>query len=124
MTSDLRPKPFSLTVTPCEKNPDVALVQVSGYLDAHTVGEFESVLIDDTKLFFRCYIVDATGLYFISSAGISTLVRLVQLARSRRGEVALLRPGEQVRSLMDLLSLNDLFHLVETREEAISLFLT
>lgn len=122
MVSDIKPKPFSLKISPCVSTPEIGLVEITGYLDVRTIAEFENALLAEGSPFFRYYVVDATGLFFISSAGVSTMVRLVQTARSRRGEVALLRPGEQVRSLMELLSLNDLFQLVETVDEAISLF--
>jgi anti-anti-sigma factor len=114
-------KPFEITVTACEQAPGVALIELSGYLDTHTVSEFDEEMFVRRGPDFRFFVTDMADLSYISSAGIASLMKLVQQTRKRGGEVILLRPGEQVYSILELLGFTDIFRFTATLEEALAL---
>ena len=80
--SDLRP--FEIDIRLLDDAPDVAQAKVVGYLDAHTVVDFEREMEGQLSKGVLKFILDMDGLGYISSAGIGALMRLVQVIEQHR----------------------------------------
>ena len=65
-------------------------------------------------------IIDLTRVRFIDSSGLSVLVTAHKAVASANGEVVLLGPTPEVRSLLELTRLHRLFRVFETVESAVA----
>ena len=62
--------------------------------------------------------VDLSKVRFINSSGIGVLVSLLTKFRNRGGEMVLINPSEQIRKLLIITKLNNIFTITETDEAA------
>ena len=110
-------KPFEvMEAQPLGEGGIVALT-LRGYLDAHTVGEFETFMDRSVEQGGRRYLMDISDLNYISSAGIGAIMGLTQRLRRSDGEIVLLRPSEKVFKILDKLGFTKIFRLAYSREE-------
>jgi len=103
-------------------NPQVAFIEVKGFLDAHT---FEALEEEINGLFaegiYRL-IVDLSGVDYISSAGAGVFIGAHTEAQENDGGIVLLNPTPNVMDIFDLLGLTQFFPVAQTREEALGAF--
>jgi anti-anti-sigma factor len=102
---------MSLTITQKEQDqrPVLALV---GDLDATTAPQLASAaqsVIDDGA---RDLILDAAGLTFCDSNGLSVFVQLAGQLRARAGRLAIVAPSDAVRQALAAGGLGDAFVVV------------
>ncbi|MBN1518274.1 STAS domain-containing protein [Candidatus Sumerlaeota bacterium] len=112
-------KPFEMTIEELNEKQSFLSCQVKGYLDAHTVIQFEESLnqaVDQSQV--KQLVVDLGDLYYISSAGIGALMGLTQKLRRQNGELILLRPSEKVFNIFEMLGFTHIFRIVQTQDEA------
>jgi len=110
-------KPFEvIEAQPLSEGGYVGLT-LRGYLDAHTVNEFESFMDHSVEQGGRRYLLDISNLNYISSAGIGAIMGLTQRLRRSEGEIVLLRPSEKVFKILDKLGFTKIFRLAYSREE-------
>jgi anti-anti-sigma factor len=91
-------------------------------LTINTIGEFESVLktyMQENKLKI---ILDMEATTQLSSAGIAVLFDAVREVRKKKGNVKFVGMSPQIRELVDLLELPELFHRYPTEVEAVEAF--
>jgi len=123
MIATSEPKPFSVCV---KKAPDaedgVAIVEIEGFLDAHTAQDFEKAIEGWLRDGYARFVLDAAKLRYISSAGIGSVMRLVQEARRREGEVIMLKPPEKVFGVLELLGFSEIITFSDTLDEALAGF--
>ncbi len=62
--------------------------------------------------------IDLSKMDFISSPGLSVLLKLAQRARTWDGQVSLVAPRPIIRDLLDRTRLTEIFPIYETTEEA------
>ena len=74
----------------------------------HCVGEKVPVLL-----------VDFNGIDYIDSSGLATFIEYVREVGSFDGQVALFGLKKKVRTIFDLVRLNELFTITETADEAV-----
>jgi anti-sigma B factor antagonist len=98
----------------------LAIVEVSGALDAHTNGELEAELRRIIAKGRVKIIMKLDGLDYIASAGAGVLVGAAGLAREKGGDLVLLGPKPHVREVFDLLGLSQMFEIAEDKESAIA----
>jgi len=111
-------KPLEVVETqPSAERRYVALA-IRGYLDAHTVSEFEAHMDRSIEGGGVHYLIDINDLNYISSAGIGAIMGLTQRLRQAGGELVLLRPNEKVFRILDKLGFVKIFRLAYSREEA------
>ena len=111
-------KPFTLDISSYKDQSAVGMMVVSGYLDAHTVHDFNEKTVGSQRPDFRLLIADIRGLDYISSAGIASLVKLRQDCQGRDGDIVYLKPEDKVYKALDLVGLGEVFHFRDTPEEA------
>ncbi len=96
-----------------------ALVDVRGYLDAHTFEQLDKALGELFKDKVFRIIVKLDQLDYISSAGAGVFIGVFGRAQENRGDIVILKPSANVREVFDLLGLSQIFKIVETLPEAV-----
>ncbi|MDQ3290729.1 MAG: STAS domain-containing protein [Bacteroidota bacterium] len=98
---------------------DIVYVRLQGDLigspESQQLVELVNNSINDTKLLCA---VDLSKVRFINSSGIGVLVSLLTKFRNRGGEMVLINPSEQIRKLLIITKLNNIFTVTETDQAA------
>lgn len=115
-------KSFDLNVRVETSNQSYTTIELTGFLDAHTVNTFESRIEEIVSSGQRQMVIDLKGLNYISSAGIGALMALTQRLRRESGDMVLLQPNEKVFKILDLLGFTKIFN-VALKEEDIQNYL-
>ena len=68
----------------------------------------------------RCAI-DLSGVRYMNSSGIGVLITLLTKFRNQEGEMILIKPSEKIEKLLLITKLNNIFSIVDSKEEAIGL---
>ncbi|MEN6627641.1 MAG: STAS domain-containing protein [Candidatus Sumerlaeia bacterium] len=112
-------KPFSIDVTQ-ESSASGAIVEVhvSGFLDAHTVNTFDGRMEEELERDVNRFLLNFEELSYISSAGIGSLMVLLQQVRRKGGELVILNPQPKVYAVLDLLGFTKIFHFASDRASA------
>ncbi len=98
---------------------DIVYVRLQGDLisspDSQQLVDLVNNSINETKLLCA---VDLSQVRFINSSGIGVLVSLLTKFRNRGGEMVLINPSEQIRKLLIITKLNNIFTIKETDQAA------
>lgn len=100
----------------------VSVIDVKGYLDAHTAPELENVfnkLLDDRQ--FKV-IVNFDELKYISSAGLGVFMAYVETMRENKGDIKFSNMKDNVYNIFDLLGFPILYEFFKDEKEAIQKF--
>ncbi len=100
-------------------NGGVALVDVKGYLDAHTFEQLDKALGDLFKSKVFRIVVKLDELDYISSAGAGVFIGVFGRAQENQGDIVILKPSPNVREVFDLLGLSQIFKIVEDLPSAL-----
>lgn len=98
------------------------ILEICGELDAHTAPEFESAIKkcrDEAKINL---IVNGSDLDYISSAGLGVFMAFIEEIRTLGGDIKICNLQSKVYDVFDLLGFPRIYHIVDTEEEAVSLF--
>jgi anti-sigma B factor antagonist len=97
---------------------DALVLEVEGRLDAHTYERLKEVWLNSPES--KYLIVDLSQTLFIDSIGLATLVSGLKVARQRGGDLLLVNPTQASRTILDLTSMNKVFQIVLTVEDALA----
>lgn len=100
----------------------VSVIDVKGYLDAHTAPELENVfnkLLDQQQ--FRV-VVNFDELKYISSAGLGVFMAYVETMRENKGDIKFSNMKENVYNIFDLLGFPILYEFFKEENEALKKF--
>lgn len=100
----------------------VELLILVGELDAHTISEFDAALQKCMQIGRYKIVVDCTQLLYISSAGLGAFVGYIEEIRLGGGDIKIAALKPKVFDVFDLLGLPLLLDIVDSREEALALF--
>jgi anti-sigma B factor antagonist len=67
-------------------------------------------------------VVNLSGIEYIDSGGLGTLVGMLASTRNRHGEIKLVRPNQRVADLLQRTRLNTVFKSYESDDEAVRAF--
>lgn len=110
-------KSFDLNVKIAAEENAYSMIELSGFLDAHTVNSFEGRL-EDLLEEGRCkMVIDLQDLNYISSAGIGALMAMTQKLRNNGGDLILFRPNEKVYKILDLLGFTKIFNVATDEQD-------
>lgn len=104
------------------KERDLTVLEISGFLDAHTAPDFEAEVqkaIDEGALHI---VVDASGLDYISSAGLGVFMGFIEEIREKGGDLKICGLSDKVREVFELLGFDTLFDIVDDRQAAAARF--
>ena len=108
-----------LSINLDESRQDVVLVELDGYLDAHTFEELESIFEELFQRGRHNVMVDLNKLRYISSAGAGVFIGALGVCQENNGNIALIRPSPAVKEIFDLLGVFHIFPIAATPEEAL-----
>ncbi len=101
---------------------EIAIVKVSGVVDSETVELFgetvEGVFKED------CYniVLDIDGLTYINTAGLSIIADAYKKSTQNRGALKILRAGDAIKELLDVVRFTKIIDIYEEEEEAVKSF--
>jgi anti-anti-sigma factor len=89
-----------------------------GVLDNSNADELASLLLDLHARDMQFVILDMSGLEFLSSAGVGSILSTVEMFRERGGDIILARVSEKIRHVLTVLDLHEYLEIHGTLEEA------
>ena len=93
-------------------------LKVTGEIDLHASPalreELQACAADKTPVL----LVDFTGVEYIDSSGLATFIEYVREAAAYKGKIALFGLKKKVRTIFDLVRLNELFTITDSAEAA------
>ena len=106
---------FEVSIREC--NP-AQVVDLRGYLDAHTAPQLESTfqgLLDQERYNI---IVNFRDLNYISSAGLGVFMAFIEEARNNSGDIKLVGMSPKVYNVFDLLGFPMLYEIYDDEHQA------
>jgi anti-sigma B factor antagonist len=97
-----------------------AIVALRGELDLSDAPDMAAHLIAAVAACGPRVIVDLAGLTFIDSCGLGTLMRVLRWTRQSGGDLTLVAPQHQVRRVLEVTGLIDVFTVYPSMTPAIS----
>ena len=100
----------------------VSIINLKGYLDAHTAPILENNFVD--LIDKNCYqiVVDFKELAYISSAGLGVFMAYIESIRDNKGDIKLTNMSDRVFNIFDLLGFPLLYEIYKNEDEAIKKF--
>ncbi len=103
-------------------NERVSVVELKGYLDAHTAPELESTLQQLITNKKYNIVVNFKDLNYISSAGLGVFMAFIEDVRQKKGDIKLTNMSPKVYNVFDLLGFPILYEIYKDEQEAIKKF--
>lgn len=97
----------------------VSVARLTGRLDISSAAEMKQVFTTAIAGGSRRLIVDLEGVAFVDSSGLSALVSGLRIARQSGGDLRIAAAGDQPTAIFSLTSLDQVFRLHRTVQEAI-----
>lgn len=93
------------------------VIRARGEVDLYTSPELRKAILDAVKGRMRLA-VDLSGVEYMDSSGVATLVEGLKSCTAQAQEFALVRPSDSVMKVLQLSRLNRLFNIRESLEPA------
>jgi len=100
----------------------VKVINVSGFLDAHSFPEVEKALNTVVDKGSYHLVLNLGGLDYISSAGLGVLIGVAKKVREKKGDLKLSQLPEKIYRIVNLLGFSRILDIFNTDEEALSAF--
>ena len=101
---------------------DVSVLNIQGFLDAHTAPDFESELQKLLNEKRYKIVVNLDGLQYISSAGLGVFMGVLEEIRENGGDLKICCAAPKVFTVFDLLGFPSLYEFFPEEEQAIKKF--
>jgi anti-sigma B factor antagonist len=113
-------KEGGLTIDCDTSTPGMAMVRLVGSLDAHTYERAEEQ-IDDLIAGGHCRVaVDASGLQYVSSAGIGVFIGALARTRKENGNLILVNASKALIEVLAVLGVDSMFFNAPDRVTALA----
>jgi anti-sigma B factor antagonist len=100
------------------------VVELQGEIDLARSPDLRRVLENHAKLKCPALVLDFTGVTFIDSSGLATIVEYCRKAAEFGGKFAIFGLSERVRTVFEIVRLDELFGVHENLEQARAALLT
>ncbi len=100
----------------------VTVLDLKGYLDAHTAPELEKAFQSNIESNRFNLVVNFADLSYISSAGLGVLMQFIEDVRNNKGDIKLASMSPRVYNVFDLLGFPMLYEIYKEEKEAIEKF--
>jgi anti-sigma B factor antagonist len=98
----------------------VTTLAPKGEIDLHASPKLREALHEQVEKKAPVLLTDFSGVGYIDSSGLATLVEYVRDAKSFDGKFALYALQPKVKMVFELVRLNELFTITDTRDEALA----
>jgi len=102
------------------KNNDTLIVSVKGRMDALTSVEFEKKLSELIAAGESRIIINLSQLDFISSAGLSSILKIAKQLKKRDGKILFAELQDTIKDVFKISGFVTIFKTYETEEEALN----
>ena len=93
-------------------------LKVSGEVDLHASPELRAELQKCVSEQTPVLLVDFSNVEYIDSSGLATFIEYLRDAAAYRGKIALFGMNQKVRTIFDLVRLNELFTITDSADAA------
>ncbi len=101
-----------------QQNKDVTIVDVIGEdLDIETVKDFKAALYPILAAHHKL-VFDLSRIQFIDSSGLGVFLTCLRAVNSKGGDLKLCGLSKSIRAIFEIVRLNKIFGIFETREDA------
>jgi len=100
----------------------VDVLELKGYLDAHTAPKLEEAFQNLLKSRRFNIVVNCRDLSYISSAGLGVFMAYIEDVRKNSGDIKLSNMSAKVFNVFDLLGFPLLYEIVKDEQEAVKRF--
>ncbi|MGE0454207.1 MAG: STAS domain-containing protein [Vicinamibacteria bacterium] len=101
---------------------DVTLIYPRGYINAHTVRQFEGEIQRALELRRFKIVVNCSGLSYIASAGLGAIMGAIEEIRENGGDLRLAEMNDTVRNIFEILGFTHLYRIYPSELEAVLSF--
>ena len=101
-----------------DKAGDVTTIVLKGRIDANVAPEIEQKLLSLISGGSCKLVADLSEVWFISSAGLRTLVTALREAKRKQGDLRLARIQGQVKEVLGLTGLDNIFKIYASVDDA------
>lgn len=99
-------------------NEGIVILTIKGDIDLHHSPKLRALLRSKASAKCPALLVNFLEVNYIDSSGIATLVEYYQSCRTFTGKIALFGMNARVKSVFELVRLNEVFSIFATNEEA------
>jgi anti-sigma B factor antagonist len=100
----------------------VLVVYPRGFINAHTVQQFERTLNQAIEAGRVQIVINGSGLVYIASAGLGAIMGVVGDVRSRGGDIRLTDLNDTVLNILEVVGFSRLYRLFDSEREAVESF--
>lgn len=101
-----------------EPRQGTVVLAVFGDVDLHVADELGDRLVAMIERGATAVVVDLSGVTFVDSQGLGALLRGTRKASASQGRLRLVVPRAEIRRIFEITSLDEVFPLDASREEA------
>lgn len=94
------------------------ILTLEGEIDLHASPKLRAELQKLVKDKEAIVLVDFSGVKYIDSSGLATLVEYVRESKAYKGRIALVGLQPKVKMVFELVRLNELFTITDTKQDA------
>ncbi len=98
---------------------DVTVISPKGFINAHTVRQFEQVLARALEDGDQKILINGSGLAYIASAGLGVIMGVIEEVRSRGGDIRVAELNETVGNIFEVLGFNHLCRVLSSEREGL-----
>jgi anti-sigma B factor antagonist len=98
---------------------DVTVIAPKGFINAHTVRQFEQALSGAIDGGHLKILINGAGLAYIASAGLGVIMGFIEDVRSKGGDIRLAELNETVRNIFEVLGFNHLCKVLTSEREGL-----
>ena len=117
--SEAPPPPEALSIDVSRPAEGVIVVALVGEVDILSVGELKRRTAQLDKSLPAHVVFDLSGLEFIDSSGINTLVQTVKAIEAQGGTAALAAPSAEAKRVFDIIGLSQVVSIVQDANAAL-----
>lgn len=99
---------------------DVAVLLPAGFINAHTVREFEDALEGLVQEGRYTILLNCKELNYISSAGLGAIMGLIETVREHGGDILLSNLQDNVFAIFDTLGFTQLYRVFSDEDQALA----
>ena len=101
---------------------EITLLYPRGFINAHTVGQFEGALRDAMRDEQSKIVLNCEGLAYIASAGLGAIMGAIEEIRASGGDLRLADMNESVGNIFEILGFHRVYRIFPSEADAIHSF--